>query len=417
MRRDLLLVAISMFAWGLGEGLFFYFQPIYLQQLGASPISIGAILGGFGVMMTVSHIPAGYLADRLGRKPLMVAAWLLGVTATWLMALANALPLFVAGLLLYGLTLFVLSPLFSYITAARGNWSVGRTLTLVSASFNLGAVIGPWLGGLIGDQVGLRQTYFLAAWIFMASTVVILFIRPQPVEAPTEQQTAQGLLFNQRYLVYLAAIFLAMFAMYLPQPFSPNFLQNERSLSLGQIGQLYSISSLGVVTLNLVLGQLPARWGFLLSQAAVGAFTVSLWQGTGLPWYVAGYFLLGGYKTARSLATAQVRELVHEARMGLAYGLTETVNSTAVILAPIFAGYLYTKDPAWMYVIAAGLIGASLLASLRFSPASTANQPAFRKTKIRSAGYLSPTNPDRVPQAIKAEFQIDPTNPDTIHKE
>ena len=92
MKRDLLLIAVAMFAWGLGEGLFIYFQPLYLQELGANPIMIGTILGGFGLAMTVSHIPAGYLADRIGRKPLMVAAFITGSVATWTMALANGLP-------------------------------------------------------------------------------------------------------------------------------------------------------------------------------------------------------------------------------------------------------------------------------------------------------------------------------------
>ena len=91
MKRDLILIGISMFAWGVGEGMFIFFQPIYLEELGADPILIGTILGGFGLAMTISHIPAGYLADRIGRKPLMVAAWLTGTLAAWIMALANAL--------------------------------------------------------------------------------------------------------------------------------------------------------------------------------------------------------------------------------------------------------------------------------------------------------------------------------------
>jgi hypothetical protein len=36
MKRDLILVAIAMFAWGLGEGMFLYFQPLYLEELGAN---------------------------------------------------------------------------------------------------------------------------------------------------------------------------------------------------------------------------------------------------------------------------------------------------------------------------------------------------------------------------------------------
>jgi MFS family permease len=366
MNINLILVAISLFTWGIGEGLFFYFQPIYLQQLGADPISIGTILGGLGLMMTISHIPAGYLADRYGRKPIMLAAWVMGVIATWIMALANGLSVFVVGLLIYGTTLFVSSPLNSYVTVARGKWSVGRALTIISASFNFGVIIGPWLGGQIAEQVGLRQTYFIAAWIFMASTIIILFIRPQPIEPRVNEPLGNNWLINKHYLVYMGVVFLATFAMYLPQPLSPNFLENQRDLSLGQIGQLYSISSIGVVVLNLALGQLSAQLGFLLSQVAVMMFSLFLWRGTDLPWLMLGYFLLGGYKTARLFATAQVRNLVHQARMGLAYGLTETISSTTMILSPILAGYLYTRNPLSIFSIAAILILLSLIASTIF---------------------------------------------------
>ena len=101
MKRDLILVGIAMFAWGMGEGLFIFFQPIYLEELGADPILIGTILGGFGLAMTLSHIPAGILADRIGRKPLMVAAWATGTITCWMMALANTLPIFTIGLIFY----------------------------------------------------------------------------------------------------------------------------------------------------------------------------------------------------------------------------------------------------------------------------------------------------------------------------
>ncbi len=69
------------------------------------------------------------------------------------MGLAPTLPLFVVGYVLYGVTGFVMSPLFSYVTAARGKLTAGRAMTLTSAMFNLGAVIGPVSGGWIGEQL------------------------------------------------------------------------------------------------------------------------------------------------------------------------------------------------------------------------------------------------------------------------
>jgi MFS family permease len=374
LKRDLILIAIAMFAWGLGEGLFIYFQPIYLQELGADAIMIGTILGGFGLAMTVSHIPAGYLADRIGRKPLMVAAWCTGTTAAWTMALANSLPVFVIGLFIYGMTLFVMSPLQSYLTAARGNLSVGRVITLMSAGFNLGAIIGPWLGGQIGDQFGLKQTYLLAGVIFLLSTIVISFIRPQPVERIKGSDGGRRWLYAPRYLVYMFVLFLAVFAMYLPQPLSPNYLSNQIRLDLSQIGTLFSISSIGVVVMNLLLGSLKARTGFVLGQAAVGVFALILWRVSGMPWYFLAFFMLGGYKTARNLGMAQVRELVPSATMGLAYGVSETISGSAVILAPLLAGLLYSQNPTMMYAVGLGLIIISIFLSARYSPTAQAEQ-------------------------------------------
>ena len=370
MKRELILVALSMFAWGLGEGMFLYFQPIYMEQLGADPITIGGILGAFGLAMTISHIPAGYLADRIGRKPLLVAAWVMGTIATWTMALAEGLPLFVVGLLLYGITIFMMSPLQSYVAAARGRLSVGRAITLISACFNLGAVFGPWLGGRIGDQMGLRQTYFISGVVFIASSLMILFIRPQPIERAEIAGKTNRWMSSPRYLIYMGVIFLAIFATYLPQPLTPNFLTNQGGLDLSQVGSLYSVASVGVVVLNLTVGALPARYGFLLGQVAVGSFALLLWRGTGSGWLVPAFFLLGGFKTARALGMAQVRELAPASRMGLAFGLSETVAATAVVLAPLAAGYLYSVNPSWMYLLGAGLILASLVVSARFSPRS-----------------------------------------------
>jgi MFS family permease len=89
MSSDLILLGVSLMTWGVGEAMFLIFQPLYLQQLGASPVTIGAILGAAGIAMAAAHIPAGHLADRIGRRPLILAAWMMGIVATWVMALSR----------------------------------------------------------------------------------------------------------------------------------------------------------------------------------------------------------------------------------------------------------------------------------------------------------------------------------------
>ncbi len=159
---------------------------------------------------------------------------------------------------------------------------------------------------------------------------LILFLKPQPRDEHDDESANSSLLTNTRFLGFLSVVFFVVFATYLPQPLSPNFLQNERGISLSQMGVIGSLGSLGNVAFNLVLGQLNTRLGFVLGQVCVALFALSLWKGTGQPWYMLGYFLLGGFRVARMLAMAQVRLLIHQAQMGLAYGMTEAGNSAAL---------------------------------------------------------------------------------------
>lgn len=368
MSLDLILVAASLFLYGIGEGLFFYFQPLYLEQLGADPVQIGVVLSLYGLMMAVAQVPAGYLADRFGRRPLIWAAWIQGALAAWIMYLAPGQSLFITGMLLYAMTYYVMSPMNSYITIARGRWPVGRAILMCSSAFNLGMVIGPLSGGILGERYGLRQVYLLAAFIFMAATVVILFIRRQPVEKRPGEQGGFGFLANPRHQAYLLVVLLAAFATYLPIPFSQNFLNGQRGLNLETIGWLTALTGIGVAVLSIGLSYLKDRHSFLLAQLAVGLFAWLLWRETSLPAYALGYFLLGGYKTVRSLAVAQTRELVHTSNMGLAYGVTEMTGSLASMAAPLLAGVVYAYQPVWIFPFTILAILISAAVSLRFVP-------------------------------------------------
>ena len=375
MNRSLLWLGVALFTWGIGEAMFVVFQPIYLQQLGANPLAIGGILGAAGLVMTLVHIPSGHLADRWGRKPMLVTAWLIGVCSGFAMALADNLTVFIIGVLMYAFTAFVISPLDSYLTAARGNWSVARAITFSGICFNAGAVIGPFAGGWIGDQYGLRAAYFVVAGIFVVSTIFIFLIESQPRDHHDPADPPAGLMTNWRLLGFLSIYFFVALFTFLPQPLTPNFLENERGLSLTQIGALGSIGGIGNTVFNFLLGMLEARAGFLLGQLGVMVYAALLWKGTGFGWFAIAYFLLGGFRVLRSLGAALVRPFVHESQMGLAYGIAETVGSATALLAPPIAGYLYSRNPFSVYPIGLVLIAVGLIVSLIFVPRSKRHPP------------------------------------------
>lgn len=383
MSRDLRLVSASLVFWGIGEGLFYVFQTLYLQEWGATPLQIGTILGAVGTTMALVQIPAGYLSDRLGSRPVMCGSWILGTLAALVMAAAPSLTAFTIGMMIYSTT-SVIAPINTYVTSVRGKYSVARSLTIVMVTYNLGAVIGPALGGLISSHWGLRSLYWIAAVIFAVSTVINL--KTSPVKKEIQESEAHvppgGLLRNTRFVGLLALLFLTFLSLYLPQPLAPIYLQNQHSLSNQQIGLLGSVASLGNAAVALVVGMFRPAIGIFIGQALVGAAALILWRGNSMPWFIAGYFFLSGYRVCRAMAMAYARPIVRASQAGLAFGMIETVNTIAVVIAPPIAGFIYSRNPYWLFLISAVAIAVVLSINLgllpqlrRLSPSAAAPAP------------------------------------------
>src|SRR5690242_10975303 len=338
IQRDLAIVAISTFIWGLGEGLFIFFLPLALQMWPTDAVQIGAVLSMIGVTMAVVQIPAGYLSDRFGARPLIFASLLLGIASAIVMAAARSLPFFVAGLLAYGCTSFISAPMNSYFTSLRGTWTVQRAVTFHTGAFQVGAILGPILGGWIANTSGLSIVFRYSAGLFLASTLVMSLTRRQSV---FEQQEASihlvSPLANPRFLGFLAVVFFTIIA-------------------IQQIGTMGTIASIGTAIIMLSLGNLRVPTGMLIGQLLLAGFALLMWQGQSVVAYFAGYFFVSGYQLYRSMALAFSRSLVKIGDTGLAYGLVETGNALAVVVAPLAAGFLYNYRPETVYITSLGAL-------------------------------------------------------------
>jgi len=373
--RDLQRLILSLTVWALGEGMFMYIIPLYIRDLGATPAQIGGVLGIAGMSMAVLHVPAGYLADRLGRKPVMIAGWFLGLLGAAAMFVAPSLALFSMALTLYYSTTFVTSANNSYITASRGTLSVERALTLVSAAYGVGLVISPALGGWIASLMGLRSVFGWASLLLAISCALLLPLSPQLVEPKKEERRYGQLMANRTFLGLVILIFATLLAMYLGIPLAPNFLQEVRSVPVATIGLLGSANALGIVVFNTILGRRHPRWGWIIGQVLVLGSALVLWLGAAVPLFMLGYFLRSGFGVAKGLATSQVGRVVDDHEMGMAYAVTETAGAGALILAPVMAGLLYEREPVMPFILSAALTAVGILLTIRFAPRRDRHSP------------------------------------------
>ena len=350
-----------MFIWGLGEGLFIYFYPLALQRWDTNTVQIGVVLSMIGVTMAIVQVPAGYLSDRFGPRPLIRAALILGVISAVIMAVAQSLSIFIVGLIAYGVTSFISAPFNSYVTSKRGSWSVQRAVTFVSGSMQLGAILGPILGGWVGQRSGLSIVFQYSAGLFLVSTLItFLASRVDELESQEAAVPIASPLANPRFIGLLVIVFFTIFGLSMPQQLTSIYLQKVHNLSLQQIGITGALAGIGTAIIMFTLGSLSASTGMVVGQLLICLFSLFMWRGNTSVVFYFGYLFIGGYRLYRSMALAFARPLVKAGDVGLAYGLVETGSSLAIIIAPLAAGYLYDYKPEAVYIVSLVILAITL---------------------------------------------------------
>jgi hypothetical protein len=98
-----------------------------------------------------------------------------------------------------------------------------------------------------------------------------------------------------------------------------------------------------------------------------------------------GYLFVGGYRLSRAMLLALGRQIIEVGNTGLAFGLLETANAAALMIAPIVAGFLYNQNPIYVYPASLGLLVLGFaftiwVSSSLFHPKS--NQPEITSPEV-----------------------------------
>jgi MFS family permease len=135
--------------------------------------------------------PVGWFADRLGRKPLLVAGWSVMTIRLVLLALAKEGWQVLAIQLLDGLAqgLFAVAAA-AWVTERLGDTRrTGEAQVLVGCSLVFGSAVGPALAGLVVTDLGYRGTFCLLAGVGIVATFVVIFAVPDAAR-PVRQKGA-----------------------------------------------------------------------------------------------------------------------------------------------------------------------------------------------------------------------------------
>ena len=185
-------VLVTVLLDTLGLGLIIPVAPRLVasflgNDLGAAAHYFGYLVSLYAAMQFVFAPVLGGLSDRFGRRPVILVS-LLGAAASYLLSgFAPALAWLFVGRVVSGITGASFSCAGAYVADVTPPEKRAASFGLVGAVFGLGFILGPALGGILGD-VGLRVPYFVAAGLNALNLTYGLFVLPESL--PPEKRRA-----------------------------------------------------------------------------------------------------------------------------------------------------------------------------------------------------------------------------------
>lgn len=166
-----------------GWGIILPVVPKLIGELIHSDLSEAAKYGGwlgfaYAITQFICAPIIGNLSDKYGRRPIILIS-LFGFAIDYiLLALAPSIGWLFFGRVIAGLTGASISTASAYIADISTDEDRTKNFGLIGAAFGLGFIIGPVMGGLLG-QYGARVPFYVAAVLCMVNFLYGLFILPE----------------------------------------------------------------------------------------------------------------------------------------------------------------------------------------------------------------------------------------------
>ena len=378
LRGNLLILIISYMLFRISGGLTSSYYPLYVRELGASPLVIGLISSIGSLVVGLMRIPGGYFADRFGRKRIIVVFTFVAAFSYLIFAAAPDWKYIVLGTIVLNMS-FVYFPALNALEAdsipeeSRG---MGFAATqMLPHLTSIGApLVSAYFITRFGLVTGIRFSYVLAGVFVFASAVVRHYWLKETLSDPEPFEMNQlGNVFSEslssiigvwkempRNVTYFAiALLIHGLQMPILMNFHPLYATDIVGVTESQWGQFNSISMLISLILALPVGKLIDRLGrkrgimlyFLFSIPTLGFLIIS----RGFTQHLVVIVLFALSNTFFPAFAALQADMIPKESRGRVLGSLWTLRNFAMIPSATIGGFLYEYHPAAPFMFAFGL--------------------------------------------------------------
>ncbi|MBV2196878.1 MAG: TCR/Tet family MFS transporter [Flavobacterium sp.] len=352
----------------IGWGIIIPVIPNLIKELINGDISEAAKYGGwltfaYAITQFIFAPVIGNLSDKYGRRPVLLTSLFAFSLDFLLLAFAPTITWLFIGRILSGITGASFTTASAYIADVSTHENRAKNFGLMGAAFGLGFIIGPVLGGLLG-QFGTRIPFIAAAILCMINFLYGYFILPESLDKdkrrPFELKRANpiGAFLHLKKYPNLIGLVLAIFVLYVGSHavqsnwnyftmYQFNWTEKMVGISLGVIGLLVGIVQGGLIRwINPKIGNVKSIY-FGLGLYTIGMFLFAFATESWMMFVFLIPYCLGGI--AGPALQAVVSEQVPPSEQGEIQGtLTSLMSASSIVGPPMMASvfYYFTHDEA-----------------------------------------------------------------------
>ncbi len=368
-RRNLYGAWLSQLLAIAGFGFVLPFVPFYIQELGVTDpdelrLWTGILSASPALGMAVMAPIWGLLADRWGKKLMMLRAMFFGTIIMSLMAITQSVQAVLVLRICQGLFTGTMTAAAALVATGTPKHRLSYALGLLSSSTFIGISVGPMIGGLVAEWIGYRPSFLIGgAMVAIGFVLVLLLVRESNVdESKTDGSAADATtepprqrlfgsvasIISIQMLGLFVLILMLRFVRALPIPFLPLYVQELRGELAGSATATGMISAgrgavtaLSAVTIVRLGDRYPRLLlvGIMLAIAGVFSLPVyfagSIWSFSAF--FILATFFLGGVEP---LVQADLSSQVSPARRGLLFGVQSSIASMGWFVAPLIGSFV-----------------------------------------------------------------------------
>lgn len=413
-QRNLIVISLAELIAISGFTVFMPFMPYYVQELGVIRLEevefwSGLLLTSQAVVMAAAAPLWGSLADRYGRKIMVLRAMLGGSVVVALMGFAQNVGQLVVLRAFQGALTGTVPAATTLVASSAPPERRGYSLGLLQMAIYLGASVGPLLGGLIADHMGYRATFWVTGGLLFSAGVLVSalvheeFTSPEKTDSTEKTHLWDGLvivLHTRALMVVFGIRVLMRLGMRVVGPMLPLFVQEitapgTKIASLTGIIEGFAAAASAVSAV--VLGRVSDRIGYrriLLVCGAMACVLFGLMAGVHTPMQLLILRALGGAVMGGILASISALQasLAPKDRFGAVYGVDTSVVAAANAAAPMIgAGLAAGWGLSSVFLGAAAMYGVATAVVAAVVPGKKCGSAEKRervsgKTKVGSAG-------------------------------